>query len=281
MQFDASKVKGEGRFDFPRIELKKDEVARINLFSTKMLECTVRHWVKKFGYVHCLALKKMESLSDMMRCEEEGGFPDDCYLCRLAAAGNESIGMPQRRFGARVLRYKTDMQGRILGNELQYWLEIWIFDNHKFRDLKRHMDEWGGLATHDLTLTCDNQQYQNMTIDVKKDALWKKDKEKVKGYLEKEVGKHDLMRCLGRVVDEETLRRRFAIQERRTAQEETPVGLEEEDVLGTSQKGEDEVMVSGKNIFDEDAVKKEVLDTKSIKEDESDFLDNILNDEKE
>jgi len=284
MKINMSEVSGAGgRFDFPRVRLKTNEVARLNMFSTKHIEATVRHWVNKFGYVHCLALPKMESLAEMVAAEEEGGKPDDCYLCKVALDGHDAIGVPNCRFATRVLRYKTDMTGRVIG-ELSYWMEIWIFDGYKFRDVKKKQDEWGSLANHDLTLTCDNEKFQNVTINVQKQALWKQDRDKVKEHLGEEAKKYDLMKCLGRVVPEDALRRRFALQERRT-EEETPVDLEEDVLTSEEPVGEKaaQAEVGSEEVFETDAKGKgdgELPAIEAAEESETDFLDEVLKEEK-
>ena len=237
MKFNAANAPAEGGIDFPKLTLKKDEKARICIPSTKGWEVTVRHFVQGVGYVHCHALQNedVKTPADLYKIQEEMGRPDDCIMCAMSAKGGERVGAPSRRFAIRVLRYKTDYDGKLSPGGLKYWLEIWIIDNRKFRELRGILEEWGGkskdkINQHDLAMLCEDQKYQNMTITVKKEAAWMQDKEGVKAYLQQEAAKFDLMECLGAVMDKDALQRRFAIAERRTSRE-APVGLDEEDVV--------------------------------------------------
>ena len=130
---------------------------------------------------------------------------------------------------------------------------------------------------------CEDQKYQNMTITVKKDAAWMQDKEGVKTYLQQEVVKFDLMECLGAVMDKDALQRRFAIAERRTARE-TPVGLEEEDVVPSEKPEAEKAEASaseGEDIFEfkEKEGEKKSGEIPPVEEDkkegERDFLDDL------
>jgi len=215
MDFDASKVPPEKGIEFPKVALKKDEIARACILSTKGWVVSVRHWVKGIGYVHCHAAKseKVQSPTDLLKIEEEGGRPADCILCQAVADGNDRVRPPQRRFALRVLRYRTDVSGKPVPGGLRYWLEIWIIDNRKYRNLHGILEEWGGekknkINQHDLQITCDEEKYQNVTINAMKSALWIQDKEGVKAYLKEEVNKYDLMKCLGHEMEPEAIKRR-------------------------------------------------------------------------
>lgn len=292
MKFNAANAPAEGGIDFPKLTLKKDEKARICIPSTKGWEVTVRHFVQGVGYVHCHALQNedVKTPADLYKIQEEMGRPDECIMCAMSAKGNERVGAPSRRFAIRVLRYKTDYDGKLSPGGLKYWLEIWIIDNRKFRELRGILEEWGGekkdrINRHDLAMHCEDQKYQNMTITVKKEAAWMQDKEGVKAYLQQEVAKFDLMECLGAVMDKDALQRRFAIAERRTARE-APVGLDEEDVVPGEKSGAEKAEASSteeEDIFEFGKGKGEKGEKKSGdippveegKEEVRDFLDDL------
>ena len=231
-QFNANEAPEEGKADFPKFDLVKDEVARVNLLSIKGWTCTVRHWVKGIGYVHCHASEKLEPntelLTNMLKIQDEGGRPEDCLMCKLAAEGNTKIGPPRRQFAARILRYKTDQVGNLpRGGDLSFWLEIWLFDNRKYRTLQGILKEWGGedranISEHDIAITCTDQQYQNMTLQPLKNAIWKTKEKDVVEYFKEEVLKYDLGNCLGQTIEIEALKRRFAQIERRAQTESAP-----------------------------------------------------------
>jgi len=284
MKFDAKNAPSEGRPDFPKLELKKDEIGRICILSSKGWEVTVRHFVAGLGYVHCLAIKEAKTPVDLLKIETEGGAPDHCYLCKLASTGGSTlVGLPQRRFALPVLRYKTTLLGLPSPGALKYWLEIWIIGKRKYRQLRGILEEWGNFETHDLTLTCTDAKYQNMDIDVKKDALWLKEKQAVFDYVKEEFPKYRLFDCLGDSLDEVALKRRLSIIERRTAKE-APVDLSSDELLSPAAEAE-----SSEGFFDfgeeKAVVGKEVLSdevppvTGKEEAGEVDFLEEMLRDE--
>jgi len=230
MKFDATTAKPEGRAEFPRVSLKKDETARVCILSSKDWEVSVRHFVNGLGYVHCLATKLAKDVSDLLKLEEEGGDPENCLLCKISGQENSPVSRPFRRFAVRVLRYGTSPDGKLSPGALKYWMEIWVISNDKYRQLKRIIEEWGELAKHDLTLTCSDATYQKVSIDVKKDALWMQDKDAVINYWKEERPKYKLDECLASMFTDENLRKRLAHIARRTATA-SPVGLDDESVF--------------------------------------------------
>lgn len=193
---------------FPKVDLKKDEVARVCVVSP-YFEATVRHWVNRMGYIHCHV--KAESFADLAKIEKDAGRPDECVMCQLAnnPDTSEFVRLPTRHFATYVLRYHTDVRGNLLHDQMAYHLEVWLMGNKKYRELISMQKEWGGLQVHDLELTCVEAKYQNFDISLKKEAHWIQQKEQVKEYLKVETAKYPLYDCLGEVVDKETLRRRF------------------------------------------------------------------------
>jgi len=199
---------------FPKLELRADEKARVNVLSLKKWEIALTHWVDRMGYVHCLY--PFKTVKELIEVESDYGKPEDCILCKKSADGNKHVGLPSRRYAVRVLRYKTDVQGNpVATGGLQYWMEIWILGPKKFSQVIEKWKEWGNLAKHDLALHCTEAKYQNMDIDIKKDALWIAEKDKVVAYWKSEADKYNLMECLGAKVPKEILERRFAMMSRR------------------------------------------------------------------
>lgn len=178
------------------------------------------------------------------------------------------------------------MNGKPVAGGLRYWMEIWIIDNRKYRTLHSILEEWGGakkneINQHDLQLTCDEQQYQNMTINAMKNALWMQDKEGVKAYLKDEISKYDLVKCLGNEMEAEAIKRRFALLARRTA-EEAPVDLEAKE--DTPSSGAE--VSSEEEVFDFNPKgNKEGGDIPAAAEKEEtetvDFLDDVMSDKDE
>lgn len=222
----------EGRADFPRLELKKDETARVNLFSTADLEVTVRHFVKGVGYVHCHAIEGAKDAVDLLKIEENGGDPDKCPMCRKAMEDADKsredslVSSPMRRFAGRLLRYQTDFNGRVIPGPLRAWMLIWVIDNYKFRQLKQLDSEWGDLRQHDMTLNCADPQYQKMTINLVKDALWLKpeNKDAIVAYLKMEIPKYNLTDCLAQSLTADVLTRKLENARRRAGASASPAG---------------------------------------------------------
>jgi len=134
MQVDLTKPESfETGARFPKLELKKDETARICILSNKGIEVALTHWVTRVGYVHCLA--KTEKFSDLRETERNGGNPEQCILCRYATETKGIVSPPLRHFAAKVLRYRTDANGNMPSSGLQYWFEIWVFSNKKFSSI--------------------------------------------------------------------------------------------------------------------------------------------------
>jgi hypothetical protein len=233
MKLDLANAKPEGRAEFPRLSLKKDETARICILTTKDWEVSLRHFINGVGYVHCHAMKDAKDEVDLLRIEEEGGNPDTCIMCKMSLQGeNGPVGRPYRRFALRVLRYGTDLYGKVT-LPLKYYMEIWIISNEKYRQLRRIVDEWGKLSEHDLTLTCSDAAYQKISIDVKKEAAWVKEKDNIIAYWKAEVGKYKLDECLGNTYDEEALRKRLSLVSRRGAKVSAPVELEDDSIFAS------------------------------------------------
>jgi len=219
MKFNAAEAPREGGQSFPKLFLDTNESARINLITTQGWEMTVRHWVDGIGHVHCLGIADAQTPLDLLRIEEEGGVPEKCVLCKEVEKKTPGVGLPLRRVGLRVLRYKTASDGTLTAGKLQYWMEIWIIDNWKYRQLLNIIEEWGGekkeIFRHDLLLTCEDKKYQKISIAPKRDALWLRERDAVLSYFKEEAKKYDLFSCLGNSMSEEQLKRRLEVIRRR------------------------------------------------------------------
>lgn len=223
---------------FPKVDLKKDEVARICVISP-YFEVTVRHWVTRMGYIHCHA--KAKTFQDLAKIEKDMGRPEECIMCAmmLNADLKDSVGEPKRHFATYILRYHTDVKGQLIHDQLSYHLEVWLVANKKYRELIRLQKEWGGLQKNDLELTCVEQKYQNFDISLKKEALWLSQQEKVAEHLKAEAAKYPLHDCLGEKVDKEVLQRRFdSVRRRAFPDEETDlsVGIVPDSIVGGADK---------------------------------------------
>lgn len=91
----------------------------------------------------------------------------------------EALGDPGLRFGVVVCVFDTKKDGMIKPRdkqkpgEMDFEFQIWRFREDKFGSLKTKHSEWD-LTKHDLMLTCTEEQYQRIEIDVMKGA-WMND----------------------------------------------------------------------------------------------------------
>lgn len=219
--FNDESVQDAG-LKFPKLDLKKDEVARVCVISP-YFDATLRHWVNRIGYVHCHA--KVKSFQDMIDVEKDGGKPEECPMCKLALRSDtqDMVSLPKRHFATYALRYHTDGRGHLLpGQQVGYHLEIWLMGKKKYREISGLAHEWkdsGGLQSHDLEVACIEEKYQNFDITLKKEAIWqtlsKEIQKEVVLFVKQEIAKYPLADCLGDTVDEATLLRRFEVLKRR------------------------------------------------------------------
>lgn len=218
-KFDDESVQDTG-LKFPKVDLKKDEIARGCLISP-YFEVTVRHWVSRMGYVHCHAVRTAKEFKDLLTLEKEGGSPTDCLMCDMALKPDtqDAVALPKVHYATYFLRYHTNTKGEVLQGQLGFHLEIWLMGAKKYREIIAMQKEWGKLQDYDLELNCTEAKYQNMDIGLKKEALWRKlSKEnqiEVVEYVKAEVEKYPLISCLGDDIETEVLRRRFLVIKRR------------------------------------------------------------------
>lgn len=230
---------------YPFLKLKVGDIARICILASlnKRLKMKSKgwavglvHWVEKMGFIHCLC--KAETPQELDDIEKEGGRPEQCILCKAAQTSN-LVRLPAKYAVTPVIRYRVDPKGEpiLSGGGLQYGLELWKLANAKFRQIRKKAKEWGDLAIHDLELSCTETKYQNMDIDIKKDAVWVQKKDEVLKFWKEEADKYNLIDVLGQTFTAEALERRFAVLERRGTKIETPAVLNTADLFGTP-KGE-------------------------------------------
>lgn len=114
------------------------------------------------GYFKCLSTYGKDSDGEIERTEEA-----DC--CK-------SKGAPQLRFGVVVCVFDTKRDGSLKEiykknpADLGYELSIWLFGEKTFKNLKTKNSEWN-LKEHDLLVTCTNEKYQHLEIELMK-ATW-------------------------------------------------------------------------------------------------------------
>lgn len=143
---------------------EKDRKKRIFIMSPNPTAVRVHYKDEYFLCLSKYALKKGK------QCREELG-----KCCEL-------LGEPKVRFGTVVVVYDTTKEGTARGlykknpEEMEYELMIWTFGPKVFQNLKNKHVEWD-ITTRDLLISCTNEQYQNIEIDVMKTSWVKGIKE--------------------------------------------------------------------------------------------------------
>jgi len=221
--------------DFPRLKLKKGEVARIAIFgittdadgkrtlgvpepeggyffdlNNPMIE---KSYVGSF---ECLASEEVKRADEL--------DPEACPHCRVASEGNiseEVMGKRKRKSVLPVVRYKTKSRSSALVEPYSVEVIAWRIRLGYFNQLVDENERWAdpdgaanGLLKHDLTLTCDVEQWQNYIIAVMPEAAYSEDKELQKLVLETYIGQtadltNGLGRQLGQTLNSADLERRI------------------------------------------------------------------------
>lgn len=82
----------------------------------------------------------------------------------------EVIGPSKWRVGAVVVQYATDKQGN-LRKPFSYDLWPWIFGEVTYNKMKTVNSEFP-LVTHDIKISCENEEYQHLNITPCSESIW-------------------------------------------------------------------------------------------------------------
>jgi len=96
-------------------------------------------------------------------------FKERFFLCKKGVCC-EKLGLPKWRVGAVVIRYGTDRMGT-LKSPFSYELLPWIFSETTYVKLKTVNSEFP-LASHDVKISCTNEEYQHLDISPCQEAVW-------------------------------------------------------------------------------------------------------------
>jgi len=134
--------------------------------------------------------------------EETGYF--FCFEARCC----DILGLPTTRAVIPIIRYDSDKRGKPVSKE--FTVEVLrvgqsVYDNlMTIHDLRQ--DEGGSITEADILVTCNDEQYQDITFNVAGKALWRRDKGMAKEVINywKDNKKH-LTEGLGRRLNEEDM----------------------------------------------------------------------------
>lgn len=186
-EFKEENVK-KNLYDFPKLKLKKNQIARIVLLEDPVGEYV--HNLRKPKLVNGIPETEMKDrrdgtqyesyktdwvssvicLGDFGTLESNGSDPKNCPIC-AEAAKSDIVLPPQRRFAMHVLQYNTTPGGDV-AVPFGASTKVWAFTDKVFGKIFSIRKEWGDLRAHDLILKCDNEPFQNYEITVGAKAAW-------------------------------------------------------------------------------------------------------------
>ncbi len=108
-------------------------------------------------------------------------FKEKYFICKKGKCC-ELLGPARYRIGAVIIKYATDKQGA-LKKPFSYDIYPWLFGEQTYAKLKSANSEFP-LTTHDIKITCENEDYQNLTPSVCNECVWTSKEELKKMVLE-------------------------------------------------------------------------------------------------
>jgi hypothetical protein len=96
-------------------------------------------------------------------------FKDRFFLCKKGKCC-EALGPAKWRVGAVLIKYSTDRNG-MPKKPFEYSLYPWIFSEQTYIKLKNTNSEFP-LATHDIKISCTNEEYQHLDIIPCNESIW-------------------------------------------------------------------------------------------------------------
>lgn len=153
--------------DFSDETIKGNEVAsykgrlnmtdRIGIIMPNKVVVGRAHYKQGLGYILCSSEFKLQGTTQVLH------RPAPC--CTLLGGEAES----SIRVSVPVIQYHTKPDGVLL-EPFGYTLLIWRFGDDKYEQLKNINKEWP-LTDHDLTITCTEEKYQRLTINICKQSI--------------------------------------------------------------------------------------------------------------
>lgn len=96
-------------------------------------------------------------------------FKDRYFICKKGKCC-EICGPAKWRVGAVIIKYATDKFG-VPKKPFSWELYPWVFGEQTYAKLKSTNSEFA-LATHDLKITCDNDEYQHINPTACQESIW-------------------------------------------------------------------------------------------------------------
>lgn len=108
-------------------------------------------------------------------------FKERYFLCKKSVCCDK-LGAPKWRVASVFIKYGTDKQGNIK-QPFGYELFPWFFSETTFIKLKGINTEFP-LTTHDIKISCTNEEYQHLDITPCNESIWQGKEEFKKKVLE-------------------------------------------------------------------------------------------------
>lgn len=108
-------------------------------------------------------------------------FKERFFLCKKGECCDK-LGPAKWRVGAVIIKYGTDRQGTVK-SPFTYELLPWLFSEQTYIKLKNTNSEFP-LATHDIKISCTNEEYQHLDITPCSESIWTAKEELKKKILE-------------------------------------------------------------------------------------------------
>lgn len=186
--WDDESIKPSSGGSISKFRLESKEVARIVLIDENAFLAMTHYDKSVRRYVRCIK-----------------DIADRCPGCI-------KLKDPKQRFGANIVRYKTDKQGTVLlsdKNDPTSWdfeIQLWTFGPDKFAAVRSIKKEWGDIRQRDLKIICEKEDFQELIITPLPNALWLANKEVTAKVAEAyKEGRYDIEKLIGRVYSPEEM----------------------------------------------------------------------------
>jgi len=183
----------DNALDFPRLKLKKGEVARIAVVAfPKGEDGKIRPAVPDVDGGYYFGLEGIDAASGERKfygsfeclapedVKMAGGLDADaCPHCRLVPKIPDTIMRERkRRHVVPVIRYKTKPKTSTLQEPLSVEVLAWSFTDRYFNVLVDENEKWAeggvpGLLAHDISLVCEVENFQTFKMSVEPTAAWR------------------------------------------------------------------------------------------------------------
>jgi hypothetical protein len=145
------------QYDFDQYTGRRGQIDRIYLLRPNAIAKTRVHFHEKLRYVICNSIYEVKGNQDIQTSE--------AACCKM-------LGKSNLRFGALMMRYMTDPRtGNVIMPFQVPELRLWRFGVDKYVAL-RNIDSSFPLATHDLSVSCEEEQFQRLTIGAKPESIY-------------------------------------------------------------------------------------------------------------